>query len=188
MTESPLPQPAPRQPLHTRRVQCQGYRRNDGLYDIEGVLIDTKNIDFNNMDRGHVKPGGHIHEMWIRLTVDIDLNVIDVEAKSVFGPYMICGDITPNFKRLKGLAIKQGWTKKTREYLGGTKGCTHMVELLGPIATTAFQTTYHDRVERDKGAGREEEPALVGSCHAYAPDSIVVMKRFPKLYSIQKNK
>ena len=183
MSESPLPKAAPRKSLHTRSVQCKGYIRDDGLYDIEGTLVDVKSNAFHNMDRGRVEPGEPIHEMWIRLTVDIDLNVIDVEARNVWGPYSICGDITPNFKRLKGLAIKHGWSQKTRELLGGTQGCTHLVELLGPIATTAFQTIYADRVARDKREGRQEKPALIGSCHAYAPDSPVVAIRHPEHYT-----
>jgi hypothetical protein len=183
MSESPLPIPAPRKLLHTRSVQCRGYARDDGLYDIEGTLVDVKSITFHNMDRGEVKPGEPIHEMWIRLTVDIDLNIVDVEARNVWGPYSICGDITPNFKRLKGLTIKHGWTQKTRELLGGTQGCTHMVELLGPIATTAFQTIYAERVARDKHEGKKEKPALIGSCHAYAPDSPVVAIRHPEHYT-----
>lgn len=183
MSESPLPTPASRKALHRRTIQCDGYRRDDGLYDIEGRLTDVKSVDFHNMDRGHVKPGEPIHEMWIRLTVDIDMNVVDVEARSVWGPYKICGDITPNFKRLKGLAIKQGWTQKTRQLLGGIQGCTHLVELLGPVATTAFQTIHGDRVERDKREGVNEKPALIGSCHAYAPDSIVVLHRHPEHYT-----
>jgi hypothetical protein len=183
MSENPLPAAAPRQPLHTRSVQCKGYIRDDGLYDIEGMLVDTKSRAFHNMDRGHVEPGEPIHEMWIRLTVDIDLKVVDVEARSVWGPYDMCGDITPNFKRLKGLVIQRGWKQKTQELLGGTQGCTHMVELLGPIATTAFQTIYADRVARDKRAGSKETPALIGSCHAYAPDSPVVAMRHPEYYT-----
>lgn len=188
MSESPLPKPAPRKPLHTRSVQCKGYVREDGLYDIEGTLIDVKSIPFHNMDRGRVEPGEPIHEMWIRLTVDIDLNVVDVEARSVWAPYSICGDITPNFKRLKGLTIKQGWNQKTRELVGGTQGCTHLVELLGPVATTAFQTIHDDRAKRDRREGNNEKPALIGSCHAYAPDSPVVAMRHPEHYTGPKNK
>ncbi|HUU71250.1 MAG TPA: hypothetical protein VMW70_01395 [Burkholderiales bacterium] len=58
-----------------------------------------------------------------------------------------------------------------------------MVELLGPIATTAFQTIYGERVARDKREGRNEKPALIGSCHAYAPDSRVVAIRHPEHYT-----
>lgn len=183
MSESPLPKSASRKPVHTRRIECNGYLRNDGLYDIEGRLLDVKSVAFHNMDRGDVKPGEPIHEMWLRLTVDIDLNVVDVEASTVWGPYNMCGDIAPAFKCLKGLTIGPGWTRKTRELLAGIKGCTHMVELLGPIATTAFQTIYADRVARDKREGRNEKPALIGSCHAYAPGSPVVAVRHPEYYT-----
>lgn len=172
--------------MHTRSIECNGYKREDGLYDIEGRLIDTKSIDFHNKDRGHVKPGGHIHEMWIRLTVDLDLNVIDVEARTVFSPHAMCPDITPNFERLKGLSIHRGWTRKTRELLGGTQGCTHLVELLGPVATTAFQTIYHDKLQRDTREGKMDKPELIGSCHTYASDSIVVLHRFPEFYTGSK--
>lgn len=181
---TPLPKAATRDLLHTRRVEVQGYKRHDGNYDIEGTLIDVKSTPFENMDRGLVKPGDPIHEMWIRLTVDVDLRVLDVEARNIWGPYNICGDVVPNFKRLIGLSITRGWRKKINESLGGTQGCTHMVELLGPIATTAFQTTYHDRMRRDQELGmKEERPALINSCHAYSSDSIVVKTRHPKYYT-----
>ena len=37
-----LPDPKPRTPLHTREVTFNGYAREDGLWDIEGHLKDTK--------------------------------------------------------------------------------------------------------------------------------------------------
>ena len=183
MSGAALSTPAARKPLHTRTIKCNGFVRDDALYDIEGHLVDVKSVGFQNMDRGDVKPGEPIHEMWIRLTVDVHLNVVDVEAKTVWGPYTICGDITPNFKRLKGLAIKQGWKKKIRELLGGTHGCTHLVELLGPVATTAFQTVYPDQVKRQEKEGIKVKPMQIGSCHAYAPDGPVVKQRHPEYYT-----
>ena len=178
-----LSTPVSRKLLHNRKVECFGYQRDDGLWDIEGHLVDTKTYDFANRARGGIKAGEPLHEMWLRLTLDLDLKVHDVEARTVWGPYSICGDITENFKALIGLSIKPGWTQKTRELLGGTKGCTHLVELLGPIATTAFQTVYAARAERSNSAGKRERPALIDSCHAWASDSPVVAKRFPEFYT-----
>lgn len=183
MNPAALSAPVPRKPLHTRTVKCNGYKRDDDLYDIEGHLVDVKSVGFYNMDRGDLKPGDPIHEMWIRLTVDLNLNVVDVEAETVWGPYAMCGDITPNFKRLKGLTIGQGWTRKTRELLGGTQGCTHLVELLGPVATTAFQTVYADKTRREKKTGNKVKPMQIDSCHAYASDSPVVEIRHPEYYT-----
>ena len=48
----PLSNPAPRKPMHTRTVECRGYLRDDGRWDIEGHLIDTKPFDIPNEDRG----------------------------------------------------------------------------------------------------------------------------------------
>jgi hypothetical protein len=38
----PLPPPLPRDELHMRRIEMRGYRRHDGLYDIEARITDTK--------------------------------------------------------------------------------------------------------------------------------------------------
>ena len=38
----PLSAPAARERLHTRQIECHGYRRADGLFDIEGHSTDTK--------------------------------------------------------------------------------------------------------------------------------------------------
>ncbi|HUF20734.1 MAG TPA: DUF2889 domain-containing protein [Burkholderiales bacterium] len=181
-----LSKSAPRKLLHRRTVEVFGYGREDGLYDIEGHLVDVKSHDIANHDRGAIPAGEPLHEMWLRLTVDLDLNVVGVEAKTVWGPYSICGDITPNFQRLKGLTIKSGWTQKTRELLGGTQGCTHLVELLGPIATTAFQIIYEDRVKRERQGGVKKRPGLIDSCHAWASDSPVIEARYPELYTGDK--
>ena len=183
MRHEPLSAAATRKLLHKRTVECCGYAREDGLFDIEGHLVDVKTHDITNLDRGSIKAGEPLHEMWLRLTVDLDLHVVGVEAATVWGPYSMCGDITPNFQRLKGLKIKSGWTQKTRELLGGTQGCTHLVELLGPIATTAFQTIYEARAKRDREAGSKKRPALIDSCHAWASDSPVIAKRYPEFYT-----
>ncbi len=180
----PLTAHAARKPMHNRRVDCRGYLRDDGMWDIEGHLVDTKPYDLPNPDRGGtIHAGEALHEMWIRLTVDTDLVVRAAEAKTDFGPYSLCGDITDNFRALVGLRIAAGWTQKTRELLGGVKGCTHLVELLGPVATTAFQTVYPARVKRE-GAGRKAgKPPLLDTCHAYRSDGRIVQEKWPELYT-----
>ncbi|MFN0038903.1 MAG: DUF2889 domain-containing protein [Burkholderiales bacterium] len=179
----PLPTPAKRELIHLRRVECSGYHREDGLWEIEGHLVDTKTSDVTNLDRANIPAGEPIHEMWLRLTLTLDLKIVDAEASTDWSPYEMCSDITPNFKVLIGETIKSGWTQRTRELLGGTRGCTHLVELLGPIATTAFQTIYAARVQRDKAAGLHKRPALIDSCHAWSSGSDMVRKRYPAFYS-----
>jgi hypothetical protein len=178
----PLTPPAGRKPMHTRTIECRGYLREDGLWDIEGHLLDTKPFAISNHDRGDIPADTPLHDMWIRLTVDADLLVHEVEACTDQGPYGICGNITDSFKVLKGLRIKSGWTLKTRELLGGTRGCTHLLELLGPMATTAFQAIYPVRVQHETDRTLTKRPGLIGGCHAYAADGPIVKQRWPQFY------
>ena len=95
----PLSPAAAREKLHNRDVTCRGYRREDGLWDIEGHLVDTKTYSFANRDRGQIGAGEPVHEMWIRLTIDEDMVIHHAEAATEFGPYAICPDIVDRFRR-----------------------------------------------------------------------------------------
>ncbi|HSK40807.1 MAG TPA: DUF2889 domain-containing protein [Arenibaculum sp.] len=183
----PLSDPAPREPLHTRTVTCRGYRRADGQWDVEGRITDVKAYAFDNDWRGKIEPGDPIHDMWIRLTVTDGLEITAVEAVTEKSPFEICGGITPNFQRLVGLRIGTGWTRAVRERLGGVEGCTHLVELLGPVATTAFQTIFPARARDEAARGKTERPGkrpfLLNTCHAFRSDGPIVRKQWPEFHT-----
>jgi len=150
----------------------RGYRRADGLYDIEGHLIDTKTAGFDSMDRGRVEPGEPLHGMWLRLTVDEDMLIHAVEASSDFTPYAICPAAAASFTRLAGLRIGPGFTRAVKERVGGTVGCTHLREMLGQLATVAYQTI----------GGRSDQggSGLIDTCLAWAADGPVVRRLRPE--------
>ena len=148
-----LTAPAEREPIHHRQIACRGYRRADGLWDIEGHLTDVKSYPFSNAWRGEIAPGEAIHDMWLRLTLDDDLTVIEVEAATVAGPFAVCAAITPAFAKLAGLKIGPGWRGEVQRRLGGVHGCTHLVELLAPLATTAYQTIHVWRAKHEPTPG-----------------------------------
>ena len=61
----PLSQPTvARKPMHNRSIQVHSFEREDGLWDIEAELIDTKSYDFKRND-GEIRPAGfafhHMH-------------------------------------------------------------------------------------------------------------------------------
>ncbi len=178
----PLPTPAPRSLIHKRAIECCGYEREDGLWDIEGHITDTKTHAIRTHEGARERPAGEaLHEMWLRLTIDLDMLIHDVEAVTDASPYVNCGDITPAFKTLKGITIGPGWRAKIRERLGGIKGCTHLVELLGPVGTTAFQATVRARAQR-AGVEPGRMPFQINSCHMYPPDGPMTRQRWPHLF------
>ncbi|MBF2759716.1 MAG: DUF2889 domain-containing protein [Ectothiorhodospiraceae bacterium AqS1] len=189
----PLSPSTPKDLIHTRRIECCGYLREDGLWDIEGHLVDTKTYSFSNRHRGEIRPGEPVHEMWLRITVDDDMLIHKAEAATDYGPFNICPAITPEFRRLEGLIIGPGFRRAVRERLGGTKGCTHLVELVFSLGTAAFQTMagrHHEKAGggdgkalEDDGTNSPKSARFIGTCHALASDSPVVKEHWPQHYS-----
>ncbi len=191
-----LPAPVEREAFHQRRIVMDGYRRADGLWDIEAHLTDTKSYAFENSFRGTIPPGEPLHDMWLRLTIDDGFVVRDVAASTDRHPFPACPEITPNFKRLIGETIKAGWFNRCRELLGGIAGCTHLLELLGPMGTVAFQTLYSERARALRaatkaGAGKAGDgkkstrgrPALIDTCHAWSATGEAVKEHWPEFYT-----
>ncbi len=180
----PLSAPQPREHIHTRDIICTGYRRADGLWDIEGRLVDTKTYAFNNNERGDIPPGVPVHEMWIRLTVTDSLEIKEVEVTTDYSPFAVCRDVAANFQRLVGLRIGPGWRKRALDRVGGVEGCTHIVELLAPVATTAFQTIFpiKNRERSASQASSDKPPRLLNTCHAFRSDGEKVKEFWPKFY------
>ncbi len=172
--------PATRELLHVRSVECRGYARDDGLWDIEGSLKDVKTYPFENRWRGLVLAGDPVHEMTVRLTIDDRLNIKAAEAFTRNSPYEVCPSAAWAFRRLEGLRIKGGWMRDVKERYGRAQGCTHLLELLYPIGTTAFQTVFAYREQRLRDQGLSEAEAMrrkgppVNSCYAFAEDGPVI--------------
>ena len=182
-TAMPLSKPQPRKHLHTRDIQCRGYEREDGLWDIEAEIVDTKTYSFDNVDRGGVAAGEAVHHMMIRLSLDDDLVVHKAECVTEAAPYAICGDIAGDLKTLEGAAITPGWRKEVFKRLGGVKGCTHITDLLvGPMAVTAHQTIATARKKRHAAGADGGPPPQLNTCHAYAQGSVVIRRLWPDFY------
>ena len=180
----PLSPSQPREAIHTRAIECTGYERNDGLWDIEAHLVDTKTyVHKRRHGENDRQPGQPVHEMWIRLTIDLDMMIHDAEAKTDEGPHPTCGDITVSFKLLAGVKIGPGWRREVGLRLGGIKGCTHLGELLGPLATTAFQATGRARDVHNAGKPVTKMPYQLNACHIYKDDGPAVLARWPQFYT-----
>lgn len=185
---------------HTRTVAAQGFRRDDGLWDIEGRITDIKPYSFENSHRGIIQAGEPLHEMWVRLTLTDDMEVKAVEAVTDHAPFGICPSITPNFQRLVGLKIAAGWNKAVQERVGGVQGCTHIVDLLKTVATAAFQTIVPVLARERKQAeglksgdnppsapfAKGQKPPLLNTCHAFDEQGELAQTMWPDWYKDHK--
>lgn len=189
---SPLSDPGvERRHYHTRGIEVRGYFRADGLWDIEGHMRDTKTYAFENSHRGEVAAGEPVHDMWLRITIDDAMTIQGAEAVTAAGPYGLCGDIAPAYEQLIGLRIGPGFHRAVKARLGGKAGCTHLTELLYPMATVCYQTAYasRNRARADFGLPREPEPQQgdrrpghIDACHAMRADGPIVQEIWPQFY------
>ena len=197
--DAELSAPVARELQHVREYDFAGYRRADGLFDIEGRMTDVKSYSFPSEWRGQVEAGEPIHDMRIRLTLDDQFVIRDVECVTASSPYEVCPAITPSFAALKGERVGRGWSRILRDKFGGRNGCVHHVEMLRAMATVAFQTLYgwQERRKREAGltkfggppdqeatAGRK--PGFLDSCHALVSDGEVVRTHWPQFYEPRK--
>lgn len=168
---------ANRTPLHTRQITLEGFRRRDGLYDIEGRLRDTKSYD--RASHGvFVKAGEPVHEMVLRMTVGIDLVIRAAHAESVVIPYPgFCDGVSGTYDTLKGMKLGAGFMREIRNRFGGSQGCTHLTELIGAVATAAFQT-----MSEEINANQSIKPFQLDGCHALKTDGQVVKEFHPRWY------
>ena len=180
-----LSAPAPRAPIHNRSIRLDGFRRDDGLWDIEGILRDTKAKPIEGKVRGTIQPGEAIHLMELRLTLDDALVVRGIEVSMAETPYPgMCGKVAPDFAALVGLSVQKGFVKELRARFGGTQGCMHVVELLSAMASAAFQTIYPE-VAAERGDW-DQRPPMLDACHALAADGAFVAAHWPKHSTLQE--
>ena len=166
-----------RELAHRRQITLNGFVRSDGLFDIEAKLTDHKTYSFPSDFRGEVTPDLPVHHMIVRVTITNERIITAAEAITITGPYSVCPKANEVFDELVGMQIGPGWRRKVQAAIGGRHGCTHITELLGPVATVAYQTLYgHEARERRQitqysdADKQTERNHLRNSCIGYADD------------------
>jgi len=166
-----------------RSITCTGYAREDGLWDVEAHLVDTRPVGVSHPKYGVPKPAGFpLHEMKIRITVDDEMLIHEAEAVTIHAPFDPCAVPPEVFPKLKGLSFSKGWKKQVSGIMGGTKGCTHLLELLGNLATVAYQTVASSDEWVAKIDRGEIRPFYINSCYSYKESGALVERLYPDLF------
>lgn len=162
-----------REPIHLRRIDCQAYRRDDGLFDIVGTLTDVRPVAVSLPER-EVPADEPIHRMVLTLTVDAARTIREAVAVTELSPYRECREAPARYGQLAGLRIGPGFNDKVRRLFRGVAGCTHLTEMLPVMASAVYQATWSD-----SDALRDDQSSI-GGCHALRQDGPVVMRVFPR--------
>lgn len=173
--------PAKRQLMHRRAIDVQVFSRDDGLYEVEASLQDTKSRDVH-LAAELRRAGDPIHDMRLHLVVDAQLNVREARSETHWMPYQgTCDQHGAAYGRLVGLNLLKGFRKNVLERLSGTKGCTHLTELCQVLPTAVIQA--FAGVVIDTREGQDGQPPFqIDRCHALRSDGAVVQTHYPRWY------
>ncbi|WP_312781351.1 DUF2889 domain-containing protein [Acidovorax temperans] len=175
----PLSAPVPRKTSHIRRVSYQGYEREDGLWDMEAELHDSKAHDMPSFRHQGVRLAGDpIHHMWLRVTIDRKLVVHAIEAAMDAHPLQDCPQARPALQGMVGACMARGWRQAIAQHMGGVASCTHLRELLFNMATAAFQTL----PAAFGGGDPDTPPRHLGQCTGWDFEGNGVKEYFPQFY------
>ena len=167
-----------RERLHGRVVTYDGYRRDDGLFDIEAHIADVKDHDYELLT-GVRRAGVPIHDMWVRVTIDPNFVIRAIEAVTDSMPYPgACDRIGPAYEKLVGANLVNGFRKHLHDAMGGVRGCTHITEMLSYLPTAAIQTLSGLQREDDG----DDKPFQLDRCHALETTTETVRRYYPKWY------
>ncbi len=173
-----------RRHVHKRSIQIDAYARDDGLWDLQAVLTDNKSRDFA-LATGMRPVGEPVHDMTLTVTIDTELNVVAAGAESRSVPYPgHCEAVAPDYAKLVGLNLLQGFRKQAVVRLGGIHGCTHLTELAGVLPTAAIQAFAGEvfRSHESANQGGETKPPQLDRCHALRTDGPAVAQFYPRWY------
>lgn len=177
----PLSPTQARRELHQRALDMRTYQREDGLYEVEARLVDRKPFAFKRESSPQPVPAGAaLHDLCLRITLDDDYVVRQIEAASEVTPWAICRQAETTLLVLVGERIARGWSTKVKERLRGAAGCTHLMEMLIPMATTALQGIRGIHLERTRAVDAQGVPLKIDSCYAYGRQREVVKMLWPE--------
>jgi len=165
---------ATRELIHTRQIVAEGYKRSDGLWDIEGHLTDIRHHDIP-LGTEIRRSGTPLHEMRVRITIDSSLTILSAVAQTLASPYPgTCETITPDYAGLEGIRIEAGFRREVAKRFGGLRGCTHISELLGTVGTVAMQTVIPETEKKS-----DQRPGKIDGCHALESSGPMVAYHYP---------
>ncbi|PLC49437.1 hypothetical protein CR159_12590 [Pollutimonas subterranea] len=178
-----------REPLHTRSIRVSSFAREDGQWDLEAELIDTKAYDFPLRDGASIhRAGDPIHHMHLRVTIDDQFLITDAVADYDAAPYNEnCSAIAPDYRSLVGMNLLRNFRQTVKDRFGRTAGCSHMTELSYLLPTVAIQTMANKRRQEQLAPGKQEKrPFQLEGCHALRLDGPIAKEFYPQWYKSPK--
>ena len=183
-------------PVHVRDIKTEAFLEGTDRLRLRGFLKDERPFGLGGK-------GGEpetIHHLKLELVVRIpEFTILSAVAEMPSIPQPECRHVLAGVKKLEGLTITAGFTKKVRELLPRVETCPHLVALIlaaAPIAMQGAFVQFIGQAGETLLQGGEEAAALMeasfswwkNTCYVAAEEGPVVreIKERGMLYSLQE--
>lgn len=165
--------------LHNRNIDITTYAYEADAIALEGRLFDNRtNVSYNMF--GEPREPGPVHDLVVRMIVRLPKLVIeDVEVEMVTVPNSDCPEVLQSLAPLKGKRISAGFTTNVHQWVGGPKGCAHLVSLCRAMASAAIQGAYSlasQRPPAEGNYGKRSFKRVIDTCHIWRSDGPLVAR------------
>ncbi len=159
--------------VFSRIIDITCYEDGQDSIIVEGEIKDTRLCQYY-LVTGEKKEPGILHNMKVTMRVNGNaLTISDMHVDVKHYPREECIDANKNIQNLNGLSITRGFTKAVKDILGGTKGCTHVVNCILAMAPAAVQGYWAYKAQKPV----TKEFANQGSMSHYLIDTCYVWRK-----------
>jgi len=168
--------------VHRRSIDVRVYARGNGLWEVDAHLRDDRTRTAH-LASGPRIAGDPIHDMVLRIVVDVRFDIVEAGARSDAVPFPgACDAHGDAYGRLAGLNLMRGFRKAVRERLGGVDGCTHLTELAQILPTAVMQAFAGEVIDIRGDAPDSGQPFQIDRCQALRSDGEAVRTHYPRWY------
>jgi hypothetical protein len=113
---------------------------------------------------------------------DGDMVIREIDTAIRAYPYRECSQGGEALQALVGLRIGPGWSSEVRKRLPSGDTCTHLKEMLIPLASAAYQAMHSVRLHQVNDVDASGRPLKIDSCYAYGASRELVLQRWPAFH------
>jgi hypothetical protein len=143
------------------------------------MLYDAKHYPFATIERGVLSRWEPVDLMSFRLTLNDAMTIHHAISDMKAVPFQLYKQVPPRLENLIGVSINKGWMQKVKQRHSAIERCTHFLERLKVIATTAYQTIHPYRI-KDSHGSKLIHPSIVDQCQGFDLKGAVVKTYFPE--------
>lgn len=177
INQAEVDEPVVRELKHRRRVISDGYLRSDELWEVEAQMQDIKAYDvWRDFDGELVAQDTPFHDISVRIALDDTFVIKEIDVCIDAHPFPNCHEIAPNFNSLVGTSITSGWLSHVKKEFKGVAGCTHVLELMPVVATTAFQMMWYPLSDKYPERAKLAINSFSDNCHGWAEKGPMMTK------------